>query len=75
MNDGRAETFQQFLAQQPVAIQDDILGRARGRLFRKGKLTPDYFVEPTGRQRRLKDLAQLQPGRSEAIQPFDGDRP
>lgn len=52
-------TYQQFLARQTVAFQDDVLGPTRGRLFRRGGLTLDQFVEPSGRQRTLKDLAQL----------------
>lgn len=51
-------TYPEWLASQPVAVQDDILGKARGALFRKGGLTLDRFVDRNGRLFTLEELAR-----------------
>lgn len=50
-------TYQQFLSRQPAAIQDDILGKTKGRLFRRGGLKLDKFVDRRGKELTLKQLA------------------
>jgi SPP1 gp7 family putative phage head morphogenesis protein len=50
-------TYADSLARQSAAVQDDILGATRGALFRRGGLTLDKFVEPTGRRLSLAELA------------------
>jgi len=55
-------TYQEFLGRQTAAIQDDILGPNRGRLFRRGGLTLDKFVEESGRELTLAELADRHRG-------------
>lgn len=50
------ETYAQWLKRQPAATQDDILGPARGKLFRSGKLTVDRFVDMKGKRIPLAEL-------------------
>lgn len=51
-------TYQQWLSSQGAAFQDDILGKARGKLFRKGNLTLEKFVNQKGDQIPLRELAK-----------------
>lgn len=51
-------TYQQFLTRELAANQDDILGPTRGKLFRKGGLTLDKFVEADGTTLTLPQLAE-----------------
>lgn len=53
-----SENFTTFLARQTVAVQNDILGATRAKLFRTGKLQMDSFVDAQGRTLTLKQLAQ-----------------
>lgn len=48
--------YQQWLKSKPADVQDDILGPARGKLFRDGGLTLDKFVDRNGRQLTLREL-------------------
>jgi hypothetical protein len=50
------ETYAQWLKRQPAPTQDDILGPARGKLFRSGKLTVDRFVDMKGKTLTLAEL-------------------
>lgn len=50
-------TYGQWLARQPASFQDDILGKTRGRLFRRGDLELDKFVNRSGDQIPLSQLA------------------
>ena len=50
-------SYQKWLGQQSVAIQDDILGSTRGALFRRGGLTLDKFVDFDGSELTLDQLA------------------
>lgn len=52
------ETYQAWLSRQPAIIQDDILGPARGKLFREGKFTVQGFVDMRGRRLTLAELGQ-----------------
>lgn len=54
-------TYQQWLARQPAAFQIDVLGPARYKLFSKGELTLDKFVDQNGKQITLDELKQLEP--------------
>ena len=53
-------TYTQFLERQSVQFQDDVLGPTRGRLFRKGGLTLDKFVDRTGQEIPLSQLAAFE---------------
>lgn len=51
-------TYQQWLTRQSTAFQDDVLGVTRARLFRSGGLTLDRFVNRTGDEIPLSQLAR-----------------
>lgn len=51
-----SETYQTWLARQPAATQDEVLGPTRGRLFRAGKLPLERFVDATGHEYTLEEL-------------------
>lgn len=53
-------TYQEWLDRQSAAFQDDILGKTRGALFRRGGLTLDKFVNRAGDEINLHDLARLE---------------
>ncbi len=50
-------TYGQWLTRQSREFQDDVLGRTRGRLFRRGELSLDKFVNRRGDQISLEELA------------------
>jgi len=52
-------SYDQWLKRQPVEIQDLVLGRAKGRLYRSGNLTVDRFVDDKGRLLTLDQLRTL----------------
>lgn len=60
--DGRparaGDTYQSWLKRQGARFQDDVLGKTKGALFRRGGLTLDKFVDPTGRSYTLAELAR-----------------
>lgn len=54
--------YEDWLKRQPAAIQDDILGKAKGKVFRDGDLSLDRFVDGNGKeytldQMRIRDRA------------------
>ncbi len=51
-------TYQQFLSKQPVAFQEEVLGKTKARLFRKGGLQLDRFVDRQGNELTLAELAK-----------------
>lgn len=55
-------TYGQWLARQPAAVQDDILGATKGKLFRDGGLTVDRFVDRAGREYTLDELKRRERG-------------
>ena len=55
-------TYDEFLRRQPAAFQDDVLGKTRGALFRKGGLKQDQFVDFSGNTLTLQQLRALHPG-------------
>lgn len=53
-------TYGQWLGRQSAVFQDDVLGKARGALFRRGDLPLDKFVNRAGDQIPLNQLARSQ---------------
>ena len=53
-------TYTEFLNRQTSQFQDDILGPTRGKLFRSGGLTLDKFVDSTGKEIPLSELAKFE---------------
>lgn len=51
-----AESYADWLRRQPAETQDDILGPARGALFRNGGLNVDKFVDRAGHTLTLEQL-------------------
>ena len=49
-------TFDRWLTGQSKAIQDDILGQAKGEMFRRGEVTLDEFVDNSGKEFTLEQL-------------------
>jgi len=49
-------TYDEWLTRQPAAFQDEVLGPARGKLFRAGKETSHTFVDSRGKLLTLKQL-------------------
>ena len=61
----KTTTYQDWLKRQSAAFQDDVLGPARGKLFRDGGLSVDRFTDNTGKmltldQLRARDAAAFQ---------------
>jgi len=52
--------YQTWLTSQSAEFQDDVLGKARGRLFRTGKLRLDRFVNRSGDEIPLSRLARTE---------------
>lgn len=50
------EKYPDWLKRQPDAVQDDILGPTRARLFREGRMTVDRFVDMKGKSLTLEEL-------------------
>lgn len=53
--------YQSWLTRQSERFQDEVLGPTRGKLFRDGGLTLDNFVDATGRELTLTELARRYP--------------
>ena len=49
-------SYSDWLKTQPQHVQDDMLGKARGQLFRDGGLTVDKFTDSTGNIYSLEEL-------------------
>ena len=56
-----ATNYQDFLSRQTASFQDDVLGKTKGELFRKGGLTVDQFVDRNGTELTLSQLAKKHP--------------
>jgi len=54
--------YTDFLESSSAAFQDDVLGPARGRLFRSGELGLDRFVDNSGKRLTLRQLYDTDPG-------------
>ena len=50
------KTYNGWLKAQSAKTQDDILGKTKGRLYRKGDLTVDRFVNRAGQEYTLEQL-------------------
>lgn len=55
-------TYGAWLAKQSATFQDEVLGRAKGLLFRKGGLTVDKFVDRSGHAYTLEELRRREAG-------------
>lgn len=53
-------SYQQWLGRQSATFQDDVLGSTRGRLFRRGEVKLDRFVNRAGDSIPLSELARLE---------------
>lgn len=49
-------TYERWLLGQTAAVQDEILGKAKGALFRRGGLPLDRFSDRAGREYTLEEL-------------------
>jgi SPP1 gp7 family putative phage head morphogenesis protein len=56
-----AQTYNEWLAKQTAAFQDDVLGPERGKLFRLGGLSVDRFNDASGRLYTLDQLKVREP--------------
>ncbi len=56
-------TYQQWLGQQTVGFQDEVLGPTRGILFRKGEIDLPGFVDASGGRHTLRELYDINPRR------------
>lgn len=54
-------TYGQWLKRQPAAFQDEVLGKTKAALFRRGGLSIDAFTDRLGQPYTLERLKQLQP--------------
>lgn len=54
-------TYQQWLSRQSAAFQDEVLGKAKGALFRRGDLTLNEFVDRRGNELTLAQLRRTHP--------------
>lgn len=55
-------TYQQWLGNQPAAFQDDVLGKTKGALFRRGGLALDQYVDRAGNELSIAQLRERFPG-------------
>lgn len=51
-------TYQEWLSRQSAAFQEDVLGKTRAQLFREGRLPLDRFVNRSGDELTLAQLAR-----------------
>ena len=65
--------YQQWLGRQSAMFQDDVLGKTKGRLFRRGGLKLDKFVNRGGDGLTLKQLARTEAAsfRAAGLDPSD----
>lgn len=54
-------TYQEFLTRQPDEFVEDVLGKTKARLFRRGDLSVDQFVDAQGKEMTLAELARQRP--------------
>lgn len=54
-------TYNDWLKKQPNSFQDEVLGKTKAKLFRKGDLTLDKFINRNGRELTLDELAKTNP--------------
>jgi len=68
-------SYGEWLKRQPASFQDDVLGKTKGQLFRKGDLSLDKFVNRQGDELTLQQLAttELDAFRRAGLDPDDFD--
>lgn len=68
-----ATNYQEWLTRQSKEFQDDVLGSTKGKLFREGNLKLDRFVNRTGDELNLSELArkEAQAFRAAGLDPKD----
>src|SRR5690606_30137879 len=49
-------SYDEWLREQPIQVQEDVLGIAKAKLFRVGELKLDRFVDYTGKELTLEQL-------------------
>lgn len=54
--------YDEWLSRQPASVQDDILGKTRGKLFRDGGLPMKGFVSRKGEELTLEELRDKEAG-------------
>lgn len=54
-------TYEEWLKGQPADVQDEVLGKAKGKLFRDGGLKLDKFAMADGSEMTLAELRQAYP--------------
>lgn len=54
-------TYQSWLRRQPASFQDEVLGKTRGALFRRGELPISKFVDQRGKTLTLDELRKVEP--------------
>lgn len=54
-------TYDQWLRRQPATFQDQVLGKTKGVLFRRGDLRVSEFVDRQGNELTLDQLARTRP--------------
>ncbi len=55
-------TYSEFLAAQTQQFQEEVLGKTKAKLFNKGKLSLEKFVNFTGKELTLSELARKYKG-------------
>lgn len=53
--------YEKWLRRQPVAFQEEVLGKAKATLFRRGNLSIGRFVDDSGKVLSLQELRELEP--------------
>lgn len=56
-----ATTYQTWLKGRDASFQDDVLGKTKGALFRRGDLPLDRFVDTSGRSYSIDELRRREP--------------
>lgn len=51
-------TYSAWLRRQPVSVQNEVLGVKRAKLFRRGEIDADRFIDRTGREYSLEELRE-----------------
>lgn len=51
-------TYEQWLRRQSKQYQEDVLGKAKAQLFRRGDLSLDKFIDRSGAERTLSQIAR-----------------
>lgn len=69
--------YAKWLKRQPASFQDEILGEKKGKLFRRGKVKLENFVDEQGRPLSLDQLEELErrtgsvPNITKRVKPID----